>query len=81
LEIGAGISSLSKGDLTIAWQFTAGLRFDISQVPEGRLNRSNASLVVIARPSLRDLMPLIDDYPTLERVGYSQISLRETADE
>jgi len=30
------------------------------------------------QPSLRDSMPLFDN-PTLERVGYSQISLRETA--
>ena len=32
------------------------------------------------RPSLRDSMPQFDN-PTLERVGYSRISLRETADE
>ena len=32
------------------------------------------------QPSLRDSMSLFDN-PTLERVGYSQISLRETPDE
>src|SRR6266487_1905436 len=34
--------------------------------------------VSVIQPSLRDSMPLFDN-PTLERVGYSQISLRETA--
>ena len=37
-------------------------------------------LVGEIQPSLRDSMSLFDN-PTLERVGYSQISLRETPDE
>src|SRR2546426_890569 len=37
----AGVSVLPEGDLRIARQFTAGFRFDIPQVPKGRLNRSN----------------------------------------
>ena len=36
-----GISPLPKGDLRIARQFTAGFRFDIPQVPKGRLKPSN----------------------------------------
>jgi len=36
-------------------------------------------IVAMIRPSLRDLMPLFHS-PTVERVGYYQISLREMAD-
>jgi len=36
--------------------------------------------ILVIRPSLRDSMLQLHD-PTLERVGYSQISLRETAEE
>ena len=71
-----GVSHLPEGDLRIARQFTAGFRFAIALVPKGRLNPPN----VLLQPSLRDAITLSRS-PTLERVGYCQISLREMADE
>ena len=56
-------------------------------VPKGRLNSSQVRRLVLflflwwefSRP-FRDLMNFLHD-PTLERVGYFQISLREMTDE
>jgi len=68
-------SLLPEGDSKIARQFTAGSVFAIAQVPKGRPK----SLELI-QPSLRDGRFLFHN-PTLERVGYSQFSLREMAND
>jgi len=78
---------LPKGDLRIAQRFNAGSGGPTAPVPKGRMNSSNIMrhfilpfFVLETQPSLRDSMPLFGN-PTLERVGYSQISLRETAND
>ena len=95
----SGSPSLPEGDLTIARQFTAGMRFLRAQVPKGRLipwrvvcrflfvslrehdidqGEQTSWGMIQTQPSLRDL-GLPQHRPTLERVGYSRISLREKA--
>ena len=78
---------LPEGDSRIAQQFTAGFELAIAYVPQGRPTPpmsyvSSYCLFTtkdrprMAQPSLRDFGYLPRN-PTLERVGYSQISLRE----
>src|SRR5262245_32976600 len=81
-----GAVPLPEGDLKIARQFTAGFTCHLLHVPKGRLNPSNEVrlliilfLIAAIQPSLWDATSLFDN-PTLERVGYSRFSLRETAD-